>query len=247
MTETGSDTTGQLDGIERVLVVAAHPDDIDFSSAGTVAVWTGAGVAVSYCIVTDGDAGGFDPAVPRAEIGAIRRAEQTAAAKRVGVDDVTFLGYPDGRLTVSLELRRDIARQIRRVRPDRVISPSPDRNYQRIAASHPDHMATGEATLCAVYPDARNPFAFPELVEEGHEAWVAREVWLSGVPAEADRFVDVTDTIDRKIAALREHASQMVNIADIDSLVRDWNAMNAELAGLPKGRYAEMYRCLPTA
>src|SRR4051794_15301255 len=105
--------------IERILLVTAHPDDVDFGSAGTVAGWTDAGIEVAYCIVTDGDAGGFDASISRAEMAVIRRAEQEAAAKVVGVDDVTFLGYPDGRLEVSLDLRRDISRQIRRVRPQR--------------------------------------------------------------------------------------------------------------------------------
>src|SRR4051794_33439524 len=103
------------DEVERVLVVTAHPDDVDFGAAGTVATWTEAGIDVSYCIVTDGDAGGFDPDVPRSQIPAIRRAEQEAAAKEVGVTDVTFLGHPDGRLTPSIEVRRDISRVIRRV------------------------------------------------------------------------------------------------------------------------------------
>ena len=147
--------------IERALAVMAHPDDVDFGAAGTIAQLTESGVEVTYCIITDGDAGGFDPAVPRTQIGGIRRAEQTAAAKEVGVDDVRFLGYPDGRLEVSFDLRRDIARVIREVRPQRVFCQSPQRNMVRIPASHPDHLAAGEATLCAIYPDARNPFAFP--------------------------------------------------------------------------------------
>jgi len=153
--------------ITRALVVVAHPDDVDFGAAGTVATWTDAGIAVTYCIATDGDAGGFDPDVPRAQIPAIRRAEQEAAAKAVGVSDVVFLGYPDGRLQASIELRRDIARVIRRVRPQRVLCSSPERNRQRIHPSHPDHLAAGEAALCAVYPDARNSFAHPELAVEG--------------------------------------------------------------------------------
>src|SRR5881396_2817680 len=99
--------------VERILVVTAHPDDVDFGAAGSVGRWTDAGVTVAYCVVTDGDAGGFDPAIPRSEIPGIRRAEQEAAAKCVGVDDLTFLGYPDGRLTVTLDLRRDITRVIR--------------------------------------------------------------------------------------------------------------------------------------
>jgi len=100
------------DEVQRALVIVAHPDDVDFGAAGTVATWTAAGIEVAYCIVTDGDAGGFDPNVPRDEIPGIRRAEQTAAAKVVGVSDLGFLGYPDGRLMATLELRRDIAREI---------------------------------------------------------------------------------------------------------------------------------------
>src|SRR4051794_34206692 len=112
------------DDIQRALVIAAHPDDVDFGAAGTVATWTDSGLKVAYCVVTDGDAGGFDAAVPRDRIGPIRRDEQRAAAAEVGVSDVYFLGYPDGRLAVSLELRRDIARVIREVRPQRVVCQS---------------------------------------------------------------------------------------------------------------------------
>ncbi|MBO0837037.1 MAG: PIG-L family deacetylase, partial [Actinobacteria bacterium] len=175
-----------------ILVIAAHPDDVDFGSAGTIAQWTDAGLAVSYCIVTNGDAGGSDRSVPRAEMVAIRQAEQTAAAKQVGVHDLRFLGYPDGQVEPTLGLRRDLARIIRQVRPERVVCPSPERNYVRMGVSHPDHRAVGSAALDAVYPDARNPFAFPELLaQEGLEPWTVREVWIAGSPA-PDRFVDIT-------------------------------------------------------
>jgi LmbE family N-acetylglucosaminyl deacetylase len=234
------------EGIERVLVVAAHPDDVDFGSAGTVATWTDAGIDVAYCIVTDGDAGGFDPAVPRTEIGGIRREEQIAAAKAVGVEDVTFLGHPDGRVSASIDLRRDIARQIRRVRPQRVVSQNPQRTWLRIGVNHPDHLATGEATLCAVYPDARNPFAYPELLEEGYDAWTVREVWIAGTDV-PDTFIDVTDVFDRKVAALRAHASQMVNIDDLEGLLTTWLTANADKAGWPAGRLAEAFRHFATA
>ena len=159
-----------IENPEGVLVITAHPDDLDFGAAGTIAMWTDSGVKVSYCICTDGDAGGFDPAVPRSEIPGIRRAEQTAAAAEIGVkaEDIHFLGYPDGALLVTLDLRRDISRVIRQVRPQIVVTQSPVRSFERIYASHPDHLAAGEAALCAVYPDARNPFAHTTLTEE---AW----------------------------------------------------------------------------
>ncbi|MBV9292996.1 MAG: PIG-L family deacetylase [Frankiales bacterium] len=230
--------------LTRVLVVMAHPDDVDFGAAGTVAQWTDAGVEVTYCIVTDGDAGGFDPAVPRNEIGGIRRAEQKAAGAEVGVSDVRFLGYPDGRLEPTLDVRRDISRVIREVRPQRVVCQSPQRNMLRIYASHPDHLAAGEAALCAVYPDARNPFTFPDLAEL--EAWSVSETWVLGME-QSNHYVDITDTFDRKMAALRAHASQHPDPAALDGLMRGWNGGNAAAGGLPEGRLAEAFWVLETA
>ena len=224
--------------VERVLVVAAHPDDIDFGAAGTVAKWTAAGVEVAYVVATFGDAGGFDD-TPRERVPAIRESEQRAAAAEVGVEDVTFLGYPDGRVTPSLDLRRDIAREIRRVRPQRVVCQSPERNWLRMPANHPDHLAVGEAALCAVYPDARNPFAFAELSDL--EAWTVPEVWVMGM-AECDIHNDITDFFDRKMAALRAHASQTGHRDDLDQLLRGWNSANAAAGKLPQGRLAEDFK-----
>ena len=230
--------------IERILVVTAHPDDVDFGVAGSVATWTDQGIEVAYCIVTDGDAGGFDPGVPRSEIAGIRRAEQRAAAEVVGVTDVTFLGHPDGRLYPTIDVRRDISRVIRRVRPQRVVAQSAERNYERIYASHPDHLAAGEATLCAVYPDARNPFAHPELLDEGYEAWTVPEVLVMSTGA--DVHVDITANIERKLKALLCHVSQMTNPDAMDNLIRGWGGANASAAGLPEGRYAESFKVLAT-
>jgi LmbE family N-acetylglucosaminyl deacetylase len=233
--------------ISRVLAITAHPDDVDFAAAGTVARWTDAGIGVTYCVVTSGDAGGFDEAFPRAEMPARRQAEQVAAARCVGVHDVRFLGYPDGRLEPTLGLRRDLARVIRQVRPDRVVCPSPERNYARAGASHPDHRAVGSAALDAVYPDARNPFAFPELrADEGLEAWAVREVWISGGP-EPDRYVDVTDTFGRKLAALQAHVSQVGHRSDLAERIRAMLTQTARRGGLPDGRLAESFRVLDTA
>jgi LmbE family N-acetylglucosaminyl deacetylase len=231
---------------ERILVVTAHPDDVDFGAAGSVAVWTSEGSQVTYCVVTDGDAGGFDPTVDRAEIPGIRRAEQTAAAAAVGVTDLVFLGYPDGRLQATLELRRDIARVIRQVRPERVVCPSPERRWDRLFASHPDHLAAGEAALCAVYPDSRNPFAFPELLAEGLEAHVVNEVWVMVAP-EADTFVDVTSTFDKKVEALRAHVSQETDRDGLlEDRIRGWLSANAKAAGWEEGRYAEAFMAIVT-
>jgi LmbE family N-acetylglucosaminyl deacetylase len=231
--------------IGRVLAVVAHPDDIDFGAAGAVAAWTDAGIEVAYCIVTYGDAGGYDE-TPRDEMRVLREAEQRAAAKTVGVHDVTFLGHPDGRVYVTHELRRDIAREIRRVRPQRVLTQSPERNWQRVYPSHPDHLAVGEATLCAVYPDARNPFAHPELLaDEGLQPWTVTEVWMVGGP-QPNHYLDITDTFDRKVSALRAHVSQTAHLADLDAMMRGWNTANAAAGGLPEGRLAEVFQVIPT-
>jgi LmbE family N-acetylglucosaminyl deacetylase len=232
--------------IERALVVIAHPDDVDFGAAGTVATWTDAGVEVSYCIVTDGDAGGHDRSVGRREMADLRRVEQTTAAKHVGVTDLHWLGYADGRVEATLDLRRDLSRVIRQVRPQRVLCPSPERNYQRIYASHPDHLATGEAALCAVYPDARNPFAHPELLDEGFEPWSVPEVWMMATST-PDVYVDITDVLDRKLEALHSHVSQHQEPEALEELIRGWGAMIAELAGYERGRYAEGFHRVATA
>jgi len=218
----------------------AHPDDVDFGAAGTVAVWTHAGLEVAYCIVTDGEAGGSDRSVSRSDMAAIRRREQTEAAAVVGVTDLTFLGHPDGRLAPTLDVRRDIARVIRRFRPDRVVAQSPERNWARIYASHPDHLAAGEAAICAVYPDARNPFAFPELVDEGLEPHTVPELWIMATDR-ADRVVDATEFFPLKLAALRSHRSQVADGDHLEALLRQWMSGTALAAGLPDGSLAEAF------
>lgn len=242
------------DEVERALVVVAHPDDIDFGSAGTIAGWTDAGIAVTYLLVTTGDAGGFDDAVGRADIPTMRQAEQRVAAAAVGVSDVRFLGHPgpdgapngdlqpDGFVEVTPALRRDISRVIRRVRPHRVLTSSPEWNLARMPACHPDHMHTGEATLRAVYPDARNPYAHVELLrDEGLAPWTVREVWVQA-GRETNHVVDVTANLDRKLTALSAHVSQFPQgFGPIDQLVREWTGATAVAAGLPEGSAAETF------
>ena len=181
-------TTAEPIAPERVLAVVAHPDDVDYGSAGTIAQWTSRGVEVAYCIATYGDAGGFDD-TPREKMAALRESEQRAAAAAVGVTDVTFLGYPD----------------------------------------------------------ARNPFAHPELLaEEGLDAWAVPEVWMTG-GVEADHWVDITDAFELKLAALRAHASQTRHLGDgLEKMLREWNGGNAAAAGLPLGRLAEAYQIAST-
>lgn len=225
----------------------AHPDDVDYGAAGTVAHWMRQGWSVTYCIVTDGDAGHSDPAVDRAELAATRRREQREAAQAVGVEDVRFLGLPDGLVEPGPALRRDITRIIRQVRPHLVLTHSPERNHVRIKSSHPDHRAVGAAALDAVYPDARNPCAFPELqLKEGLGAWTVPEVWLRGGPV-ADRFVDVTETFEAKMVAIRAHRSQGGAEPGFDEVMRGRLAALAVDAGLPEGRLCEAFQVVDTA
>jgi LmbE family N-acetylglucosaminyl deacetylase len=230
---------------DRVLVVSAHPDDVDFGCAGTVAAMTDAGVEVAYCFVTSGEAGSDHLTIDATELAALREEEQTAAAKEVGVSELLWLHHPDGAVETTIELRRDLTAAIRRTRPDLVICQSPERNLDRIFASHPDHLAAGEATLRAVYPDARNPRSYPELLDEGLAPHTVAEVWLVSHPA-SDLRVDITDTFDRKLAALRAHQSQTGHRDDLDDLIRGWSTLNASAAGMAEGRLAESFKIVPT-
>ncbi len=230
----------------RLLAIAAHPDDIDFGLGGTIAQLAAAGTQVTYCVITDGDAGGFDPDVPRSEIPGIRRAEQRDAAAVLGAADVVFLGYRDGELTITHGLRRDIARVIRQVRPDVAVVQSPVRNLDRMYASHPDHIAAGEAAMQAIYPDARNPFAHPTLLQdEGLTEWAVPQTWIVGF-TEPDHFRDITDVLPRKVEALRAHVSQTAHM-DLEASLRDWGSAMARMGGLPEGTVAEAFRVLDTA
>jgi LmbE family N-acetylglucosaminyl deacetylase len=234
-----------LPDVKRVLAVFAHPDDVDFGAGGTVARWVSEGLDVAYLLVTRGDAGGFDD-TPRDQMPILREAEQRAAAAELGVNEVEFLeGYSDGVVTPTIELRRDITRAIRRFRPDRVLTSSPVRRWERISGpSHPDHLAVGEATTCAIYPDARNEFAFGELMRDGLQPWTVREVWYTGGP-NPDHFVDITATYRTKLAALTRHASQVSHV-DVDTLMRERLGAVARSGNLPEGRLAEAFTVLRT-
>lgn len=229
---------GELPG--RVLVVVAHPDDVDFGVGGTVARFTDAGVPVSYCMVTDGDAGEVD-GYERSEIGPLRRREQTAAAKILGVeaDDIFWLGFPDGALVADLELRKAISRVIRQVKPDLVIAQSATRAYDRIYASHPDHLAAGEAAICAVYPDSRNTASFPELLDEGFKPHAVNRVWVMGL-AEPNHGVDISTTIERKIEALRAHESQ-TSTYPLETMIPEWAERGARAMEMAAGGLVEAF------
>lgn len=229
----------------KALVIVAHPDDIDFGTAGTVATLTDHGVDVVYGLVTSGQAG--EPAELSAEdLADVRQAEQAAAGKVVGVTELHWLGFPDGAVESTLELRKAISRLIRMVKPDLVITQTPERNWDRIYAAHPDHLATGEAVVSAVYPDARNAKSYPELLDEGYEPHAVDRVWLMA-GTDHNLRVDISDAIDRKIDALLEHHSQNDDRADVlPDMIREWAADNAKASGIPGATAVESFRSVNT-
>jgi LmbE family N-acetylglucosaminyl deacetylase len=234
--------------LRRALVVVAHPDDPEFGSGATVAKLASEGVEVNYVICTDGSQGGEDPTVSDQELTATRYAEQRSAAAVLGVRDVVFLGFRDGHLAADVELRRAITRQIRRFKPDLVLTHGPTRAIGfPIGISHPDHLAAGEATLSAVYPDARNPRAYPELLREGLEPHKVKEVWVPGFD-HADHFVDATSFIEKKIEAILCHRSQFdkpgMEPGAPAKWVRDRMRQTGERAGYA---YAEAFKRIETA
>ncbi len=235
-----------INDVTRVLALAAHPDDLDFGAAGTIAGFVDDGLEVTFLLCSRGEQGGFDDS-PREDMPALREAEQRAAAAAVGVHDVRFLeGYRDGWLEPTHDLQRDIVRVIRQVRPDRMLIPSPERNWARIGASHPDHLAVGEAGIRAIYPAARNAFAFPELLaDERLQPWTVREVWLMADPA-ADHVVRIDDTFPRKLDALHAHVSQTSHHEDLEGMLRDWGHRIAAMFDLPEGSLAEAFRVVAT-
>lgn len=228
------------------MVMFAHPDDAEFGSAGTVAVWAKQGWDVYYAVMTDGTGGGPDEATDvgpeaRRAVAETRKAEQRAAARILGVKDVIFLDYPDGRLEPTLELRRDLVRLLRQYRPARLICPSPDRVWTpayQIGRFHPDHLAAGQAALAAVYPASQNPWDFPELLEEGLQPHKVSEVYIAGAPT-VNYAVDISETIDQKIEALRAHHSQLAERFEfLERWIRTWSAERAVRHGMA---YAEEF------
>ena len=226
----------------RVLVVSAHPDDIEFGAAGSIARWTDEGAAVTYCIVTDGSTGTADADLAGARLADIRRKESMDAAHAAGVDDVVFLGYRDGYVEPTLDLRRDVAREFRRARPHRLLALDPAPIGGGWFINHPDHRAVGQAALDVVVTAGTTPGHFPELLEEGFEPWRGlREVYVMG-PGDREFAVDISSTIDRKIAALQAHVSQ-VGEWDVGSVMRAAAAQAGKQHGVD---YAELFTVVPT-
>ncbi len=223
---------------ERAMVIVAHPDDIEFGSAGTVAAWVKGGAEVCYVLCTSGDVGIAEAGMTKAQAAAIREAEQTAAAAAVGVNDVVYLREPDGMLENSIDLRRKLVREIRRFRPEAVICMDPTVMWVGDGyINHPDHRAAGTAAVDAIFPAAGQPNLFEELAAEGLRAHKPRKVFVTSF-RQGEVAVDITDTIDLKLSALRQHASQMKGW-DPEPRVREWNSMAAAGTG---AAYAERFR-----
>ena len=221
----------------RAMVVVAHADDAEWGCSGTVARWCAQGWEVVYVLCTDGSKGTEDPEMTSQELVKIRQREQLDASKVLGLHQVVFLGYEDAKLQPSIELRRDIAREIRRYRPDILVSMSPLRDLNGDGyVGHPDHLACGEAALAAVFPSARDRLTFPELLEEGLEPHKVAEVWIMEQD-NADQYVDVTDYMDTAIAALQAHASQVGE--NVAKHMRNWRSRTGSKVGFA---YAEGFK-----
>lgn len=227
---------------QRALVIAAHPDDIEFGAAGTVARWTRAGAEVRYVLCTSGDVGIADMSLTRAQVREIREAEQRKAAEIVGVKDVIFLREPDGSLVNTLELRKKLVREIRRFKPDVVIAGDPTALFVSDGyINHPDHRAAAMASLDAIFPAAGQPHVFEELAEEGLTAHKTKRVYVNAWDG-ANTWVNISETIDLKIAALAAHESQVREGGfNPEKILREWSAETG------KGKemdYAEGFRVI---
>ena len=211
MTETGP---------KRVMVIMAHPDDPEFFSGGTIALWTREGAEIIYLVLTNGNKGSDDPAMTPERLTALRQVEQRTAANLLGVETIIFLNEPDGELQATLAVRQRVVREIRRFRPHIVICPDPTAYYfGNSYVNHPDHRAAGQVALEAIFPAARNRMYHPELLDEGLAPHAVREIYLVGA-LQPDRWVDITAVMDLKIQAIQSHASQLADPAGVIERVR---------------------------
>jgi LmbE family N-acetylglucosaminyl deacetylase len=220
----------------RAMFIFAHPDDIEFGSAGTAAKWVRQGSEVIYVVLTDGNIGSHDPEMTAEKLAEIRRREQTAAADVVGARCI-YLGEPDGRLQPTLELRKKLVRLIRKHKPNVVVCGDPQFFYSDGYINHPDHRNAGQVALEAVFPSADSPLIFPELVEEGYLPHKVNYVYISFGRREANTYIDISETIQLKIAALRKHESQLGDW-DPEERMRGWAAETGKQVGY---KYAEGY------
>jgi LmbE family N-acetylglucosaminyl deacetylase len=238
--ETGAPTPKEAAGPKKIVTIFPHADDAEFTCAGSVAKWVAEGHEVDYVLVTNGNKGSDDPSMTSEQLIATRQAEQRAACDILGVKDVHFLGHEDAMLVNSLDLRRDLVRVIRKLKPDVVVTFDPTvRFVGKSYFNHPDHRVTGDVTLDAIYPAARDRMTFPELLAEGLEPHKVREVFLAS-PKEPDYWVDITDYLERKLAALCAHTSQIGDWSP-EEMIRAWAAEGGRWHD-PPVKYAESFR-----
>jgi LmbE family N-acetylglucosaminyl deacetylase len=221
MSENLQKAPDEWENSQKILVILAHPDDPEFFCGASLARWSKAGHEIHYFLLTCGDKGFNDPRATAEQICTTRHAEQAAAAAIIGVKSVTFLDREDGYLVPSIDLRREIVRAIRRVKPDILVTCDPGHLFAGdYYINHPDHRYAGQAVLDAVFPAASNPFFFPELIQqEGLEPHKPREVWVS-LTGEPTVTLDVTDTWEIKIRALKEHRSQIGDPKEFEERMR---------------------------
>lgn len=215
-----------------VLGIAAHPDDLDFGAAGTMAHFAEAGAAVHYLILTDGSSGSEDKDMTPEKLTKIRETEQKAAVKEIGGKSVIFLNYPDGQLEVTMDLKRDVVKVIRTIRPDVVVTMDPSILYSanRGFINHPDHRAAGQTALDAVFPLARDHMSFPELYKQGFKPHKTKTILMTNFNG-ANYYVDITKTFSKKVAALKAHASQIQHIEAVAERMKEWAGMTGKKAG----------------
>lgn len=229
----------------RMLAIAAHHDDIEFGMAGSIARWVAEGASVSYVIITNGGAGSNQPNIDLNELIETRQREQIEAAAAVGVTDIRFLGYQDGALQPTMELRKALTRIIREIKPDRVLCQDPTTVFFGEGyINHPDHRAAGEAALYAVFPSSETRPIFPELLAEGYEPHKVKELFVT-LTTNPTHFVDISSTMEQKIAALRPHVSQIGSGEDAENgalkFVRERNAQSGQVVGV---EYAEFFKVM---
>lgn len=225
---------------KSAMLIYAHPDDIEFSAAGTVARWAREGCEVMYVVITDGNVGSHEEGMTSVRVAEVRRSEQEAAAKVAGAKQCIFLGYHDGLLQPTLELRKDLVRLIRQHKPEVVICGDPTVYFpSNTRINHPDHRAAATAAIDAVFPAAEMPLLYPELEADGLTPHRVDYVLISN-PAEPTFYVDITETIDAKLEALRAHESQLADW-DLEEPIRTWAAETGKKVGF---EYAEAFRII---
>jgi LmbE family N-acetylglucosaminyl deacetylase len=225
----------------RFMVIAAHPDDADFGPAATAAAWIDQGSKGWLVCCTSGDAGAEDPDTDPLELAALREKEQRAAADVVGYEGISFLHMPDGALVNDLILREQLVREIRTFRPDAVLATDPENAFPRDGGvNHTDHRAAGWAAADAVYPAARNPMAFPWLAKGGLDKHVVRRLYFFWTHR-PNAYVDISSTVDRKLAALRCHDSQIKDMSEVEEWIREWSGTQGKEVGVAN---ADSFYCV---